>query len=98
MPYAARDLSVLAYANGFTLWHYRSREPLETLLSPDYFAPGWEMFRSGDFLLVNAGRQGATLMVAESDRERVSMAILNGGTAFGTPAGRPHRRPCSDAD
>jgi hypothetical protein len=79
MPYAARDLSVLAYANGFTLWHYRAREPLATVLSQDYFTPGQEMFRPGDFLMVNADGQGATLMVAAMDRNRVSVVALNAG-------------------
>ena len=26
MAYATRNLSVLAYANGFTLWHYESAD------------------------------------------------------------------------
>ena len=30
MAFAIRNLSVLAYANGFTLWHYKAgRDPLE---------------------------------------------------------------------
>lgn len=32
MSFIARDLSVLAYANGFTLWHYRTRDSLADLL------------------------------------------------------------------
>jgi hypothetical protein len=32
MAFSARDLSVLAYANGFTLWHYRTGDSLERLL------------------------------------------------------------------
>ncbi len=76
MPYTARDLSVLAYANGFTLWHYRSPDPLPRLMSDDYFAPGREMFRLGDFLMVNAGGQGATLMVARRDSNGVGMVTL----------------------
>ena len=76
MPYTARDLSVLAYANGFTLWHYRSPDILSRLMSDDYFTPGREMFRLGDFLMVNAGDQGATLMVARRDNDGVKMVTL----------------------
>ena len=35
MAFLARELSVLAYANGFTLWHYRTSA--DDLLTPGYF-------------------------------------------------------------
>ena len=37
MACLARNLSVLAYANGFTLWHYRTGEPLAAVLAPELF-------------------------------------------------------------
>jgi hypothetical protein len=33
-----RQLSVLAYANGFTLWHYKTTS-LSDVVIPDYFIP-----------------------------------------------------------
>lgn len=33
MAFKSHELSVLAYANGFTLWHYRTEDSLEDLLS-----------------------------------------------------------------
>jgi hypothetical protein len=32
MAFAIRNLSVLAYANGFTLWHYKSGKKLSSPL------------------------------------------------------------------
>jgi hypothetical protein len=61
MSFCAQDFSVLAYANGFTHWHYRTRDTLDQLLrsAPGsandnaYFAPAREMLRPGDQITVN---------------------------------------------
>ncbi len=61
MAFAARELSVLAYANGFTLWHYRTAA--DDLLSPGYFDSAQELLREGDQIIANAARpQGAGIM------------------------------------
>jgi hypothetical protein len=51
MPFAARELSVLAYANGFTLWHYRT--VADDLLSQGYFDQAQELLRAGDQIIAN---------------------------------------------
>lgn len=51
MSFNAQDLSVLAYANGFTHWHYRTRDSLEQILS-GYFAGAAELLRAGDQITV----------------------------------------------
>jgi hypothetical protein len=62
MAFNARELSVLAYANGFTLWHYRTADPSDSLTKPDatanptahgYFAAACELLRPGDQIIVN---------------------------------------------
>ena len=58
--FVARELSILAYANGFTLWHYRTNDKPELVLSnecgnPDYtgyFAPACDLLRRSDDLIV----------------------------------------------
>lgn len=42
MAYDARNLSVIAYANGFTLWHYSTEEP--------GFNPDRDFHRAGNIL------------------------------------------------
>lgn len=70
MTFSARELSVLAYANGFTLWHYRTADPMAALLAPDggYFAAADELLRPGDQILLSlekgARSTGAVLGVA----------------------------------
>jgi hypothetical protein len=61
--FVARELSILAYANGFTLWHYRTNDKPEQVLSsecgnPDYtgyFAPACDLLRRGDQVIVSFG-------------------------------------------
>jgi hypothetical protein len=64
MSFIARDLSVLAYANGFTLWHYRTEDSLADLLEyrdgrpsagndNGYFSPAHELLRAGDQITIN---------------------------------------------
>lgn len=51
MSFNAQDLSVLAYANGFTHWHYRTRDSLEQIMS-GYFAGAAELLRAGDQITI----------------------------------------------
>lgn len=64
MTFLARELSVLAYANGFTLWHYRTSA--DDLLSPGYFDSAQELLREGDQIIANiagGGRPGIVNLV-----------------------------------
>lgn len=53
MAYLSKDLSVLAYANGFTLWHYTTPDAAATLDTGGYFNPAADMFRPGDMIIAN---------------------------------------------
>jgi len=55
MPFSSRDLSVIGYANGFTLWHFKTIDPARRVGSEHYFNSAAHMFRIGDFVMVNAG-------------------------------------------
>jgi hypothetical protein len=55
MAYRPSDLSALAYANGFTLWHYRTSDSAADVDSVGYFNQASRMIRVGDFILLNAG-------------------------------------------
>ncbi len=59
MAYQSKDLSALGYANGFTLWHYRTADPAAVVDDAGYFNAANRMVRVGDFILLNAG-QGST--------------------------------------
>lgn len=55
MAFQTNDLSVLAYANGFTLWHYRTADEEGGY---DYFDPAHGMLRTGDIIMANFNVDG----------------------------------------
>jgi hypothetical protein len=60
MSYQSKNLSVLAYANGFTLWHYSTTDAAATVDSAGYFNNAADMLRVGDILIANV-ETGGTL-------------------------------------
>ena len=58
MTFSSSDLSVLAYANGFTLWHYTTADSAVT--GAGYFNDASDMLRVGDVLITNVNT-GASL-------------------------------------
>ncbi len=56
MAYIASDLSVLAYANNFTLWHYTTVDSAVT--GGGYFNSAAAMLRIGDLIVVNIDTDG----------------------------------------
>ena len=59
MAYVAKNLSVLAYSNGFTLWHYSTPDTANTVDTTGYFNPAADMIRVGDIVLANTETGGA---------------------------------------
>ena len=51
--YFAKDLSVIGYANGFTLWHYRSKDSVQQVLACGHFDQAADMLRVGDLVFAN---------------------------------------------
>ena len=77
MAFAVRHLSVLAYANGFTLWHYKAaKEPLEVVTTNNYFSEGADMLTTGDLVMVTASDGARIVTVAMADIETVIVAPL----------------------
>jgi hypothetical protein len=55
MAFAFRNLCVLAYANGFTLWHYKAGpDPLEDIAGQGFFADAADMLSAGDMIMISA--------------------------------------------
>jgi len=67
MAISFRNLSVLNYANGFTLWHYRTRDSLCEVTSKGYFKDASDMLKDGDFILVSSVDGGKLVFVTVID-------------------------------
>ncbi|MCC2662612.1 MAG: uncharacterized protein K0R41_627 [Geminicoccaceae bacterium] len=58
MAYDSNNLSALTYANGFTLWHYKTPDAALTVDTTGYFNEAASMLRVGDFIFANASITG----------------------------------------
>lgn len=68
MAFANKNLSVIAYANGFTLWHYcGSKETLATISASGYFNDVKTLMNTGDIIIINASDNTAILQVTVSE-------------------------------
>ncbi len=58
MAFQSKNLSVLAYANGFTLWHYTTADAAADVDTQGYFNGASDMLRAGDMLMANVNTGG----------------------------------------
>ena len=71
MSVQIRNLSVLAYAQGFTHWHYKLLEhTLAEALSPGYWDTAHSVFGQYDIVLIS-GADGATNICVRVDGDAV---------------------------
>lgn len=85
MAYDSKNLSVLAYANGFTLWHYTTTDVATVVDTAGYFNAAVDLLRVGDMVMANADTGGTpahgVFVVNANASGTVDVADL---TAFGT--------------
>ncbi len=65
MSFALRNLCVLAYANGFTLWHYKAGpDQLDDVSGQGFFADAADMLTAGDMIMISAQDGGRLAAIA----------------------------------
>ncbi len=65
MQFTIRNLSVLSYAQGFTLWHYRAGAAgLDEVAAAGFFDAAADMLAVGDMLMVSNPSGGRVLFIA----------------------------------
>ena len=78
MAFKNRNLSVIAYANGFTLWHYISQEEtLQEIEQPDYFSDIYSLCAVGDIFIINAKKETAMRKISVLEDKHVCIAPLD---------------------
>ncbi|GAB0114107.1 hypothetical protein [Acidisoma sp. C75] len=76
MSFALRNLCVLAYANGFTLWHYKAgADQLNDVEDDDFFADAADMLAPGDMIMISA-RDGGRIAAIANRQGRPALATL----------------------
>lgn len=61
MSFQSKDLSVLAYANKFTLWHYTTSD--SSMVTAGYFNGAASMLRLNDLIIANIDTDGVPATV-----------------------------------
>lgn len=59
MSFNSKNFSVMAYANGFTLWNYTTEDTLDTVKGSGYFNDIAPFARIGDMIMTVAGSASA---------------------------------------
>ena len=82
MAYDASNLSALTYANGFTLWHYKTPDSAAAVDTTGYFNEAASMLRVGDFIFANANIdatvESGVFVVASNSGGVVDVSDING--------------------
>jgi hypothetical protein len=76
MAFSLRNLSVLAYANGFTLWHYKAEtDQLAQTAGEGYFADAADLLAAGDMVMLTGAGGGKIATIAGAGK-RIALAPL----------------------
>ena len=76
MAFQNKNLSVIAYANGFTLWHYSSAfETLATITANGYFNNVKTLMNIGDIIIINASDNTAIKKINITDLNVTTVAL-----------------------
>ena len=75
MAFQNKNLSVIAYANGFTLWHYSAAETLSTITANGYFNNVKSLMNIGDIIIINASDNTAIKKINITDLNVTTVAL-----------------------
>lgn len=76
MAFQNKNLSVIAYANGFTLWHYSENVAIATITASGYFNNVQTLMNTGDLVIINASDKTGIRTVSVTEGV-VTVAALN---------------------
>ena len=63
MAFSPCNLSVLAYANGFTLWHYSAGAEISAVADDRFFDGARDLVSAGDIVMVSGDAGGSVVFV-----------------------------------
>ena len=76
MAFMNKDFSVIAYANGFTLWHYSTNDSIKDLENPDYFGVVYTLANPGDIMILNTAEGAFFRQIKHIEAHKIELAPL----------------------
>jgi hypothetical protein len=76
MAFSLRNLSVLAYANGFTLWHYKTdAESHAAAATQGVFCDAADLMAPGDLVMLS-GTTGGKIAAVSGEGKEIGLVAL----------------------
>jgi len=75
MSFQNKNLSVIAYANGFTLWHYAATETVSAIVATGYFNPVRTLMNVGDIMIINGSDNTAIRKINQTTANVTTGAV-----------------------
>ena len=74
MPFQTNDLTVLAYADGYTLWHYVTDDNAAETRGSRYFDDARDVFRNNDRIEVFSADESFDAVITTVGRVRLRVS------------------------
>ena len=72
MAFQNKNLNVIAYANGWTMWHYSTDDKLEDVLN-GYFNPVQDLMNINDMIVLNTADMNCMMFVKEKQNKNIKL-------------------------
>lgn len=77
MAFKNLNLSVIAYANGFTMWHYGTQDSIEDIVKDSsYFKNIWTLCALGDVMYITSQGKTSIYQISKIDKELVEISAM----------------------
>lgn len=77
MSFKNHDMSVIAYANGFTLWHYSTQDSFANIKTNEkYFTPLADLMSVGDIIIFNCPDMTGMRMIKSLENKHIKLGEL----------------------
>jgi hypothetical protein len=77
MAFRNKDMSVIAYANGFTLWHYSTQDSFADIENDNkYFTPLAHLMAVGDIIIFNCSDMVGMRRITSLENKTVELGAL----------------------
>lgn len=78
--FISKNLAVIAYANGFTLWQYKTGNTTAEASAEGYFDPAKTYIAEKDMIILQASDKTSQVIVGKTDTGSVTVSPLVAGT------------------
>ena len=77
MAFKNLNLSVIAYANGFTMWHYSTKDSVKDIVkNTSYFKNIWTLCALGDIVYITSKGKTSTYQISKVSKDLVKLTAM----------------------